>query len=243
MATTPPRLLILAALRGEVEPLYKEGRILTDCHRAPSRLYELYLGEKFLRVGWTAMGPENAARFAAHIAEEFPTSLAILTGYAGSTSLEHGPGTLIAASEVRCEGKAPLTPNEEAAARAAKVTGAIRGPLLTLERIITKGEEKAALAETGALAIDMETHAAAGAFEAAGVPWISLRVVLDTPAHSLEGVGDFTEEDGGVKGGALAASLLRRPALIGRLMKLGSAQSAARRALIPALEQLVLTFG
>lgn len=242
MPPTPPRLLVLSALEGEVRPLIARGRIITHCHKAPASLYELYLNGRFIRVGWTGMGPENAARFAAYVAKQFPTSLAILTGYAGSTSTERAPGTLILADEIRAEGAEPLAPDAPTRRRAAaQVPLALAGALRTLREIVTDGTEKAKF--TDSLAIDMETHAAAGALAGANVPWISLRAVLDTPAHSLKGIDRFTTEVGGVRTGALIGAILRDPPLMGRLIRLGNAQGAARRALIPALEQLIIEFG
>lgn len=241
MAPTPPRLLVLSALEGEVRPLLNQGQILTHCHHAPASLYELYLNGRFIRMGWTGMGPENAARFARYVAGEFPTSLAILTGYAGSTSMERMPGTLILSSEVLRQNAKPLAPDPAARKRAAaQVPLALGGALRTLTEIVTDGGQKTKF--TDALAVEMETHAAAGALNEAGVPWISLRAVLDTPGHSLKGIGNFTNDDGSIRTGALIGSILRDPLLMGRLIKLGGAQGAARKSLLPALEQLVIEF-
>ena len=46
-----------------------------------------------------------------------------------------------------------------------------------------------------------------------------------------------------IRTGALVGAILRDPPLMARLIRLGGAQGAARRTLIPALEQLVIEFG
>ena len=60
------------------------------------------------------------------------------------------------------------------------------GPVLGSERIITDTEQKRALGkETGALVVDMESHAVAEAAAAAGLPFMAIRAVSDTVDEAL----------------------------------------------------------
>jgi adenosylhomocysteine nucleosidase len=62
----------------------------------------------------------------------------------------------------------------------------VRGGLAGVERVIAAKACKAALrSETGAAAVDMESHIAAGYAAAAGLPFAALRVISDPASRAL----------------------------------------------------------
>ena len=92
--------------------------------------------------------------------------------------------------------------------------GRVEGGLLAgVDAPVTRPERKLALfARTRALGADMESHAIARAAQAAGIPFVVLRVVGDPsnrtiPGCALAGIA----EDGRVDGRAMARALLLRP--------------------------------
>ena len=117
-----------------------------------------------------------------------------------------------------------------------------RGRLLTAASLVGRPEEKRRLGErTGAVAVDMEAAAVARRCTEAGVPFGCLRAIsdgVDTPlSESLLAV----LAGGRVRPAALAAAVLRRPALVVELMRLGAHTRLAARRLALGLEELLAT--
>jgi len=159
-----------------------------------------------VRVG---MGPDKARSASAGL--EPGAGPVAVAGFCGALAPGIEPGDVVVASEVRgpdgsvvpCAG-GPLV----AALRRIGIDRVHFGPVASAERIV-RGEERTALAETGAIAVDMESF---WAVQAAGDrPVAVLRVVSDSPEREL-GANVST-----VTGGVAAYRTLRRaaPALAG----------------------------
>lgn len=108
-----------------------------------------------------------------------------------------------------------------------------RGTLFGSDRVIAEVAEKAALhRKSGAEAVDMESLAVAQAAQAAGVPFLVIRAVIDSAGHALpSSVIGSTDEGGRSRGGLVAARLCVRPWQIPDISRL-------RARLILALETL-----
>ena len=109
-----------------------------------------------------------------------------------------------------------------------------------MPNLIGAPAEKRRLGErSGAVAVDMETAVVARLCGAAGVPFGCLRVISDDVdtqlSESLLGV----LRGGRVGPGRLAAAILRRPALIAELMRLGTHTRTAARRLAVGLDELL----
>ncbi len=108
-----------------------------------------------------------------------------------------------------------------------------RGPLLCVDApLLTPADKQAALGRTGALAVDMESAAAARAAHMGGLPFFSLRVICDPAGRRLApellaGV----DPQGNSRPGRLLVQLLRRPWLLPRFLAMGRDFSLARRSL------------
>jgi 4-hydroxy-3-methylbut-2-en-1-yl diphosphate reductase len=137
------------------------------------------------RVVRTGMGPARSA--AADLAG---AAAVLVAGVAGALSPALAPGDLVVASELRTpDGGVVPCPSAPLLAAALRRSG-LRvhvGPLLTTDRVVT-GRERAALAATGALAVDMESAALAAA-AGPGVGVAAVRAVVDTPQHPLVSPG------------------------------------------------------
>jgi len=111
------------------------------------------------------------------------------------------------------------------------------GRLLTIDHVARSIAEKTALgADTGALAVDMETHALAQVCRELRVPFLAVRVISDDLTSELppeaEGLLGGT---GVVRLGAAAAALWKRPAALGELWQLREAGNLAAGRLAPFL--------
>ncbi|HVS78346.1 MAG TPA: hypothetical protein VHE11_15510 [Steroidobacteraceae bacterium] len=121
------------------------------------------------------------------------------------------------------------------------------GKLLTGEQPIGHADAKAAAwRKTGAAAVDMESASVAQVAAQAGLPFIALRVVVDTASDELPSAVIAASGGGELRIGRLVAGLLRAPADVGALIRLSARyriacrvlatlaqpDSAARRALI-----------
>ncbi len=118
-----------------------------------------------------------------------PTTIrgVISFGVAGGLDPSLKSGDVVVATEVRAGDArwlAGLTLNEELIASVALGRSrVVRGGLAGVEEVIAAQARKAALwLQTGAAAVDMESHIAAAYATEAGLPFAALRVISD-PAH------------------------------------------------------------
>ena len=156
-------------------------------------------------------------------------------GVAGALSPALRVGDVALAATVRDAGR---TLHADAAwtARLAARTGARLLTVAGVDAVAATPQAKAALrAQSGAALVDMESHLAARAAAAHGLPFAVLRVVSDRAEHglppaALAGMG----ADGGVDAGAVLAALTRHPGQLPALVRTGLDAGRAFRALAAA---------
>jgi len=109
----------------------------------------------------------------------------------------------------------------------------VGGKLLTSARPVESAAAKAALFHsTGAAAVDMESIWVAQAARDSGVPFIAVRVIVDTAFDRVPAAAwRATAPDGHVKPGPLVLAVLRRPLDLGALIRLALRYRVAVRAL------------
>lgn len=117
------------------------------------------------------------------------------------------------------------------------------GRIHSVTGVITTPAQKAALfGETGALAVDME-HAAVRRAVPAGVRVIGLRAISDPADMAIDpAVLRFVDGRGRLRPANVAATLLRRPGLLGHVMRLRAHSALALRNLGTGVAALLERF-
>ncbi|MGA2549250.1 MAG: hypothetical protein ABSF50_03795 [Burkholderiaceae bacterium] len=117
---------------------------------------------------------------------------------------------------------------------------AVRGILAGVDAPLCTRSEKAQLrSQTGAVAVDMESHRAARWARLHGVPFIACRVVIDPALRSLPSSAVAAmQEDGGVALLPLLGELLRHPGQLGALWLLAQDARRARQAMSTGVDRL-----
>ena len=237
---------------GIVSALAAEARTLGQAARHGAELRQLADGALLAVSG---MGGTAAAAAARRLVLAGATALASF-GMAGGLDPTLICGTVLLPEEVvsvegvkSAAGAAMTSPHWRQRLRAALPASCIAwgGRLLTSDRPIARPAAKSdAWRSTGAAAVDMESGAIAQVAGQAGLPFVALRVVVDTAADELPKAVLAASSGGQVRVGRLLAGLLLAPRDIGALIRLSARYriasgtlaavarpgSASRRALI-----------
>jgi len=118
------------------------------------------------------------------------------------------------------------------------------GNLLTASALIDSSDERNRIARaSGAAAVDMETEFIAHACAEHGVPLLSLRVITDTPRQPFPAPTKvlFDIERQRTDYRQLSSYVLKNPAALWRLIRLGIRVAHARKALTEAIVHFVST--
>jgi adenosylhomocysteine nucleosidase len=121
---------------------------------------------------------------------------------------------------------------ERVAAAVAPLRAVSEGNLLTSARAIdTPADKAAAFRDTGAAAVDMESTAVAEVAARNNLPFIAVRVIVDTAADRLPRAVVNASRSGGVQISRLIAGLVLAPAEIAALIRLAQRYRLAMRSL------------
>ncbi len=168
------------------------------------------------------------------IREERP-GVVVVAGYCGALDPSLRPGDIVISRMAAQTGFPELLP-EKGLVDAVRdefhrrKTAFVYSRLLTSYHAIAGKAEKLALwNEFGAAGVDMETYALAKTAEAAALPWIAVRVVIDAANHALPASLDGWNEDGDEREALKRA--IRRPMEWRAYGRLGLAYRNANKAL------------
>jgi len=184
----------------------------------------------------TGTGQERAREGIATLLNRRSVSALCYVGVAGALDPSLAVESILVPTSVRTEdGQSVPSPDPQWAERvSAHGDGSARtGTLVTVDRVITQPEEKAALrgalALNGPAAIDMETAAVARVAAEQGVPYLSLRIISDTADESLPDLlKDAQREDGSIDRTRVMQSVVWTPSAVPALMRMRRrVQSAA----------------
>lgn len=161
-------------------------------------------------------------------------------GIAGGLAADLKPGALVVArSVVAAAGRYPSdrawAQSLLAMARRGGLKQVAFGDIAGVEAPAASVAVKRQLfAQTGAVAVDMESHLAARIAAEHGVPFAAFRVVTDPSDRALPPAALVaTSADGGVDFPAVVRSLIARPGQLSEVIRLALDSWAARRALVP----------
>lgn len=177
------------------------------------------------------VGGGDAARLACDLddmAELFP-GVIVSSGVAGALDPALRPGDVV------IDGDPGLV---ERLARA--IPTAVVGPVIGSDTIVASVMAKQALRrESGALAVDMETHVARRVATRRQWPFVVLRTISDCADHALPPAALVgMKPDGGMALGAVLASLARDPRQLPALLRTGRDAGRAFKALAAAFQVL-----
>lgn len=186
MLGTESDLLIVAALRPEARAVLRALPGPERLRGAGIALWRATPPKGRLWLVRTGVGPARASLSLSRALRLMPRPQAVLDlGCAGGLVDSVQPGTAIAVSCVRdCDGNSwTADPGWASILRAAAAQGGVPCPsgvlLSSPVALRTRAEKVAAAERHGAVCVSMETASVARAAMAAGIPFASLRVVLD----------------------------------------------------------------
>jgi 4-hydroxy-3-methylbut-2-enyl diphosphate reductase len=148
-----------------------------------------------VRVVRTGMGPDRSRAAARTLARE-PGRAVVVAGFGGALDPSLEPGDVVVADAVSGpDGRAPC--ESESIAEALRSAGlrVVVGTIACRDHVV-EGDERRALFEQGARAVDMESAWLAPA--ASGRPFAVVRAVVDTPGRELRRI--LTTLRGGSRG-------------------------------------------
>ena len=157
-------------------------------------------------------------------------------GLAGGLDPTLSAGTVVLPNEVISRGGGRFLTStgwrEQLCAAIAKQRPVASGPLLTsLAAISEVADKAAAFRETGAIAVDMESLSVAEVAAAHGLPFVAVRVIVDTAADVLPRAVLAASRGGQVNIRRLVGGLAATPMDLIALIRLGQRYRAATRSL------------
>ena len=166
-------------------------------------------------------------------------------GVAGGLAPDLRPGDCIVASAIVDSRTSRPTDREWSRKLMEMVPGARHAPVAGVAAAVAHPAAKRELhAQTGAVAVDMESHLVARAAAEHGMAFAAVRVVID-PAHRAvpEAAVAAMDEDGSTDVKALLRELIARPSQLSGMVRIASDAYAARAALMKLRRTLGPGFG
>jgi adenosylhomocysteine nucleosidase len=218
---------------GVVCALAAEARHLGPATRRHESLTPLADGTLLAVSG---MGRAAAARSARALLDAGATALASW-GMAGGLDPALAPGTIFLPSEVISSDGASIATSRHWRERLGSALSAqrplLQGRLLTSSKAVGSLAEKALLfREKGAVAVDMESLAIAEVAATRQLPFIAVRVIVDSAGDALpQAVTAAADSEGHLQIWRLMGALARAPADLAPLIRLARRYRAANRSL------------
>jgi hopanoid-associated phosphorylase len=164
-------------------------------------------------------------------------------GIAGALDPALKPGDLVVGAAVRTAQGERLPVDQKWLVRLATHLGTARvADVVGSARIVATAERKATLhRDTGAVAVDQESHWVAEAAHSQRMPFVVLRAIADRAGDDLPpAVMVGLDTRGNARMGAVIFALLRDPSQIGGLIRVGLQTRTALRALLRSRAALLV---
>lgn len=166
-------------------------------------------------------------------------------GIAGGLAPELAAGDWVVASGV-ANGQGVIATDRAWTQRLLEILpGAVHANVVGANNVIASPEEKFQLhGETGAAAVDMESHIAAEVAAAHGIPFAACRVILDAAHRILPPAATLgLRRDGTPDVPAVLRSVLQKPSQLPNLIRVARDHNIARRALQSGRKQMGIGLG
>lgn len=232
------RIAIFAALQWECAPVLRHMRQVRRERLGDFTLWRSTQDDREIWLMKTGMGMHQAQTAAQAMTDAGSFAVFCSTGCAGALAPDMIPGDLAVATEVIGDPSgqrfATHLDHCERARSAAQRLGlrATAGQVLCSPHALTTAMSKRAAAAAGSIAVEMEGAPIAARAAAAGIPFISVRAILDTADMELPHAGKFIEpRTGTIKPLALASYLLTHPRALPGLMGMQRMRNAAQLSL------------
>ncbi len=169
----------------------------------------------------------------------------ISVGIGGGLAPDLQIGSVVIADDVIGAGARYHADADWSDALALRIADARRGAIAGTDAVVTEPADKAALhRDTGALAVDMESHIAAGVASAYGLPFAALRTISDLADERLPpAVLGAVDAQGHVRLGPVLVAVAKNPLQIPALIRTGRGSEAAMKQLLRCLDLLGVGFG
>ncbi len=164
----------------------------------------------------------------------------ISIGIAGALSPSLNAGDSVVASAILAGGMCLKTDPAWTSHLHQTLRDTVSGTVTGAERIAATAEEKSAIhRDTGADAVDMESHVAANFAREHNRPFVALRAISDRADHTLPHAARVAmKPSGGIALGRVLQSVARRPYQIPALMRTNRETEKAFSALLRSLDLL-----
>jgi adenosylhomocysteine nucleosidase len=204
---------ILGALPRELVYIRSKIKIQRKVHQKGVRFWVGSYGVQKIVLVQTGIGPSQAQQATRVTLSCFPVKAIISVGFACALHPGMKIGDLVVGESASFLSEDPCRPGPYPAddrllllaGEVSKNTGpsgleqaaVYQGPLLTVRRIIEDAAEKRTLARTsGAIALDMESAAVAGAAADAQIAYLPVRAISDLVDENLSGMSHFFSSEG-----------------------------------------------
>ena len=231
------RIAIFAALQWECRPVLRHLRRVSRERQAGATVWRGTAAACEVWLVKTGMGLERAATAARVVGAAPGFDLMVSTGCAGALAPQLLPGDLAVASTIIGTGGERFETDNayrEQLRHAAK-RAALRfteGSVLCSPEVLATGVAKRAAAARGPIAVEMEGIPIATGAAQAGIPFVSVRAILDTADTELPHVGTVIDpQTGTLRPFALASYLATHPGTLPFLLGLQHMKRAAETSL------------
>ncbi|MEN9757653.1 MAG: hypothetical protein RL755_1840 [Pseudomonadota bacterium] len=231
---------IIVALAEELSTLKTLPNVLWE--RSLRRGKFIFLTDEIMLV-YSGAGAQNASK-AAELAISKGATQLISWGCAGALSHELKMGDLVLADSLLDSNGTETPVNATWHQHARNILGSsvavYKGALLNSSDVVSTAQEKQAIFEkTGALALDMESHAIAKVAQHYALPFLAIRAIADPSSMDLPvALSNALNEEGEVEISKILFSLARNPKEIPHLIQIAQYFQIAKQKLSAVAEQL-----
>ena len=241
------RVVMLAAMPQESRPLLK---LLGESHRLAGEPFPTWIQRSShveLLLVETGMGTERAGRAARHVLSASRIDLLVSIGFAGSLWPGFRQGQVVWSRELTAYDARSESPSLGGFRPASilaltdfcQIHNVRPARFLTVDRVLSKAGMAGRFAEDPAV-VEMESTAVAAAACGRGVPFLGLRVISDESTQEIDWQPDaLVDRAGRVSATKVMGAVLRRPILLGSLLRLWRSSRVAGRDLAAALMALL----